>query len=122
MYRIPYMRLFMLALLATLASPALAEDYVRLTDRAAFVSLVSGKNLTSLGVSLTVGPSGTIGGRAFGRNVTGAWSWSGGYFCRTMQAGDKVFARNCQLVQQNGNRLRFIADKGTGATADLRIR
>jgi hypothetical protein len=39
-----------------------------------------------------------------------------------MKAGDKVFARNCQLVQQKAGRVRFIADKGTGATADLRIR
>jgi hypothetical protein len=116
------MRMFVFALLATLASPAMAEDYARVTDRGAFVSLVSGKSLTSLGVSLSVSPSGSIGGRAFGRDVTGTWTWTGGYFCRTMKAGDKVFARNCQLVQQKAGRVRFIADKGTGATADLRIR
>lgn len=116
------MRLFSLALLATLASPAMAEDYVRVSDRGAFVSLVSGKSLTSLGVSLVVSPSGSISGRAFGRAVTGAWSWTNGYFCRTLKAGDKVFARNCQLVQQKPGRVRFIADKGTGDTADLRIR
>ena len=116
------MRILVLAILTSLVSPALAEGYDRISDRGAFVNLVSGKSLTSLGVSLTVSPSGAISGRAFGRTVSGSWSWNGGYFCRTMQAGDKVFARNCQLVQKNGNRLRFIADKGTGATADLRIR
>lgn len=116
------MRLFVIALFATLTSPASADDYARVTDRGAFVNLVGGKSLTSLGVSLTVNPSGSISGRAFGRDVTGAWTWTGGFFCRTMKAGDRVFARNCQLVQQKGNRLRFIADKGTGATADLRIR
>jgi hypothetical protein len=116
------MRLLCLALLATLAAPAMAEDFVRVTDRGAFVSLVGGKSLTSLGVSLVVSPSGSISGRAFGRAVTGAWSWSSGYFCRTLKAGDKVFARNCQLVQQNGNRISFIADKGAGETANLRIR
>lgn len=116
------MRLSVLALLTTLASPAMADGYDRIIDRGAFVNLVSGKSLTSLGVSLTVSPSGAISGRAFGRTVTGAWTWTAGYFCRTMQAGDKVFARNCQLVQQKGDRVRFIADKGTGAIADLRIR
>lgn len=116
------MRVVLIALIATFASPAMAEDYARVTDRGAFVNLVSSKSLTSLGVSLTVSPSGSISGRAFGRAVTGDWSWSGGYFCRTMKAGDKVFARNCQLVQQKGNRVRFIADKGSGQTADLRIR
>lgn len=116
------MRTFCFFLLATLTSPAIADDYARVTDRGAFVNLVKGKSLTSLGVSLTVSPSGSIGGRAFGRNVSGTWTWNGGFFCRTMQAGDKLFALNCQVVQQKDGRLRFIANKGTGATADLRIR
>jgi hypothetical protein len=116
-----HMRWLSILLLATLTSPAMAADYVRVTDRGAFVNLVSGKSLTSLGVKLKVSSSGSIAGSAFGRTVTGAWTWNDGYFCRTMQAG-KVFERNCQVVQQNGNRLRFIADKGAGDTADLRIR
>jgi hypothetical protein len=116
------MRATLFLLLATLASPAIAGDYARVSDRGAFVNLVGGKNLTSLGVSLTVSPSGNISGRAFGSTVSGAWTWNNGYFCRTLKAGDKVFARNCQVVQQNGDRIRFIADKGTGETANLRIR
>jgi hypothetical protein len=116
------MRVLFLALFATIASPAMAEEYVRVTDRGTFVGLVTGKSLTSLGVSLKVSASGGIAGSAFGREVTGSWSWSNGYFCRTMQAGDRKFARNCQVVQKKGNRLRFIADQGSGDTADLRIR
>ncbi len=118
----PFMRFMMLPLLAALASPAMADGYARVTDRGAFVDLVRGKSLTSLGVSLTISPSGSIGGRAFGRDVSGAWTWTDGYFCRTLRAGDRVFARNCQVVQRQGDRLRFIADKGTGETANLRIR
>ena len=116
------MRLLPLMLLASLASPALAEGFVRVTDRGDFVNLVKGKSLTSLGVSLTVSPSGSIGGRAFGSTVTGSWTWNNGYFCRTLKAAGRDFARNCQVVQQNGNRIRFIADRGAGDTADLRIR
>lgn len=119
--RTPNMRLLFVVILATLASPAMA-DYVRVADRANFVALVSGKSLTTLGVSLIVSPSGSISGRAFGSDVTGNWTWSNGYFCRTLKAGSRSFARNCQLVQQNGNRIRFTADKGAGDTADLRIR
>jgi hypothetical protein len=116
------MRFISVLVLALLASPAIAGDFSRVTDRAAFVNIVGGKSLTSLGVSLTVSPSGNISGRAFGSTVSGAWTWSNGYFCRTLKAGDRVFARNCQVVQQNGDRIRFIADKGAGDTADLRIR
>jgi hypothetical protein len=116
------MRRLLIILFVTFASPAMADDYVRVTERGAFVNLVGGKSLTSLGVSLIVSPSGSIGGRAFGSNVNGAWTWNNGYFCRTLKAGSKVFARNCQLVQQNGDRIRFTADKGTGAAANLSIR
>jgi hypothetical protein len=116
------MRKLSVVLFVALASPAFADSYVRVAEREAFVDLVKGKSLTSLGVSLTVSPSGGIGGRAFGRKVTGSWTWSKGYFCRTMQAGDRVFARNCQLVQRKGSTIRFIADQGAGQTADLRIR
>jgi hypothetical protein len=116
------MRLKIVLFLVALATPASAEDYTPVTDRGAFVALVGGKSLTSLGVSLSVSPSGTISGRAFGSAVTGAWTWTGGYFCRTLKAGDRVLPRNCQLVQQKPGRVRFIADKGAGDTADLRIR
>ena len=89
----------------------MADGYARVTDRGAFVDLVGGKSLTSLGVNLVVAASGDIGGRAFGRDISGQWTWDDGYFCRTMQAGDKVFARNCPVVQRQGDRLRFIADR-----------
>jgi hypothetical protein len=116
------MRQFLIFVFVAFATPAFADGYVRVTERGAFVSLVKGKSLTTLGVSLTVSPSGGIGGSAFGRTVTGTWTWSNGFFCRTMKAGDRAFPRNCQLVQQNGKRIRFIADQGAGDTADLRIR
>jgi hypothetical protein len=116
------MRYLVAFLVIISATPAMADGYARVSDRGAFVALVSGKSLTSLGVSLSVSPSGTISGRAFGSTVSGAWTWNEGYFCRTLKAGEKVFARNCQLVQQKAGRVRFIADKGAGDTADLRIR
>jgi hypothetical protein len=115
------MRHILLAIFAMLTSPALADGWARVTDRASFVDLVRGKSLTSLGVSLTVAASGTLGGRAFGQDVSGQWTWNDGYFCRTMQAGSRVFARNCQLVERLGSRVRFIADQGPGDTADLQI-
>jgi hypothetical protein len=116
------MRTFIVVLLATLISPAMADDYTRVTDRGDFVTLVGGKSLTSLGVTLRVSPSGSISGRAFGSTVSGSWTWNNGYFCRTLKAGSRSFALNCQVVQKKGKLLRFIADKGAGDKADLRIR
>lgn len=57
-------------LLLLSSTPALAFE--RITDRSAFVGLVEGRTLTSLGVSLKVLADGQIAGRAFGRDVTGS--------------------------------------------------
>ncbi|OAN75201.1 hypothetical protein A8B78_16730 [Jannaschia sp. EhC01] len=114
---------FSAPLLASLlaAAPAFA-DLARITDRAAFAGLVQGRELSRLGVSLRVAPDGSITGRALGRDVTGTWTWEGGMFCRTLDAGDRQFARNCQVVSVDGNSIRFHADQGTGDIADFRIR
>lgn len=101
--------------------PALA-DFAQVTDRDRFVSLISGKDLTRLGIRLTVTPDGQIRGRAFGRDVTGAWRWKGGYFCRDLYWGSMDLGPNCQAVRMKGDTLRFISDQGTGQFADLYLR
>lgn len=110
------------ALLVLILSATPAFAFERITERSAFVGLVEGRTLTSLGVALQVLPDGKIAGRAFGRDVTGSWDWQGGLFCRAMAAGSRRFPRNCQVVQLDGTTLRFIADQGQGDRADLRIR
>ncbi|QYK42449.1 MAG: dihydrodipicolinate reductase [Paracoccaceae bacterium] len=102
------------------ATPALAFD--RIASKSDFVSLVSGKALTRMGITLTVKPEGVIEGRAFGQPVTGAWQWSGGLFCRDLYFGKRDLGPNCQVVQKNGDTLRFIADEGRGDYADLRLK
>lgn len=116
------LRITILAAIAALAPlPALA-DLTRITDRGVFVSTVQGRELSRLGVSLLVAANGSITGRALGRDVTGSWAWEGGMFCRTLDAGDRQFARNCQVVSADGSNIRFHADQGTGDIADFRIR
>lgn len=103
------------------ASPAMAEP-LRITDRAAFMGAISGRDLSRIGVSLRVAPDGSISGRALGRDITGTWAWESGMFCRTLDAGDRQFPRNCQVVSIDGSTIRFHADQGTGDIADFRIR
>ncbi len=110
------------ALGVTGAAPAAAESVARIEKRDDFVSLVSGRALTRFGISLTVTPDGAIEGRAFGRKVTGAWRWDGGFFCRDLAFGDEPLEPNCQVVERRGETLRFIADRGAGDHADLRLR
>lgn len=103
------------------ATPALAEGFRAIDSRAGFINLIDGKKLTRMGVNLTVTPGGQIAGRAFGKPVTGAWAWQGGYFCRDLSFGQEDLGHNCQLVQVRGQTVRFIADRGAGRHADLRL-
>ncbi|MEM7718052.1 MAG: dihydrodipicolinate reductase [Pseudomonadota bacterium] len=117
------MRVGVYAIIAVLiAGPAMAE-FKRVNDRDNFVSLVKDRSLTRLGIRLNVSDNGQISGRAFGRKVSGAWSWSSGYFCRDLYVnGNMLDGDNCQKVEVRGDTLRFTSDKGTGDTADLRLR
>lgn len=112
---------FVLAAALSGASPALAEDFERVTDKGQFMRLVDGQKLKRLGVNVKVTEDGRIDGRAFGRRVTGAWRWDSGYFCRELNWGGSPYDSNCQLVQVRGDVLRFTSDKGAGIYADLKL-
>lgn len=115
------LRMLLAAALALWAAPLWAEGFRTVESRDTFLGLVTGKSLTRFGVSLDVSPAGRISGRAFGRDVRGAWRWDGGYFCRDLSFGQQDLGPNCQVVQTDGRTLRFIADRGAGESADLRL-
>jgi len=52
----------------------------------------------------------------------GTWRWQGDYFCREMTFGDKPVEADCQVVAREGDRLRFIAERGQGQQANLTLR
>ncbi|MEO1024161.1 MAG: dihydrodipicolinate reductase [Pseudomonadota bacterium] len=107
----------------TIAAPAMASEFERVQERDSFVSLVKGRNLTRLGIRLQVSQDGDIKGRAFGKDISGDWTWDEGYFCRDLFAdGDVLDIKNCQTVEVRGNTLRFTSDKGTGDSANLRLK
>lgn len=104
--------------------PASVQAYERISDRATFVSTVGDKDLRigMYGLTLNVRDDGTISGRAAGWGITGSWSWQNGYFCRDMDWSGYPIEYNCQLVEVNGDRIRFTVDQGAGDDAVLRIR
>lgn len=109
-------------LASSFAAPAVADDFKPVTAKSEFVNLIDGRELTSLGVRLSVSPAGAIKGSAFGYDVRGAWRWQGDYFCRDLAYGSTDLGPNCQLVLVKGDTLRFVSDQGQGQSADLRLR
>ncbi len=109
--------------IAFLATPVAAQaEFSPVTERSQFVSLIENNDLTRFGIRVEVTTDGRIKGRAFGRNVSGAWKWNGDYFCRNLYWGSMDLGANCQAVRRNGATLRFISDQGTGQQADLYLR
>jgi len=111
-----------LLLLILLIFPVQALAFEPITNRDAFVDLVSDRALTRTGIRLDVTADGAIRGRAFGVRVRGEWQWRDGYFCRTLYHGQRDLGANCQSVQVNGSTVRFTLDRGAGDFADLQLR
>ena len=110
-----------LALVLGLGGAAEA-DFAKVGDRATFLDLVTGKQLTRPLVRLQVSADGEIAGRGAAWDVTGEWTWRSGYFCRNLRWGGDDLGYNCQQVETDGDRIRFIADRGTGRSADFSLR
>lgn len=106
------------------AGPALAQSYQPVTDKQTFLQLLGDKRLSNrlYGVNLRVTPDGGIVGKGAGWDVTGTWSWQDGFFCREMTWGGDPIPYNCQLVETNGQLMRFTTDQGTGDSAAFRLR
>jgi len=114
--------LIVMVLTVGVALPAVAGDFIKIDNKDRFVSLIQNRDLTRFGIRLSVTPTGDIEGRAFGREVSGAWQWSSGYFCRELYWGSRNLGANCQAVAVQGSTLRFISDRGQGEFADLVLR
>ncbi|MHA7886044.1 dihydrodipicolinate reductase [Roseicyclus sp.] len=104
------------------AAPAQAEEFRAVQSLDRFVALTNGRDLRRFGIRVQVTPDGQIEGRAFGGPVTGAWTWESGYFCRDLFWNGDDLGYNCQLVEENGDTLRFTSDRGAGIFADLTLR
>lgn len=97
-------------------------EFERVEDRDRFVQIISKGSLNRFGMTLVVQPDGRIGGRAFGRDVSGQWQWRDGYFCRDLYWGSRDLGPNCQEVKVSGEMVRFTSDQGSGDFADLRLK
>lgn len=117
-------RILAAATALSLVFPMAAAAFERISDRDAFISTVGNKDLkiALYGLTLNVRDNGTITGRAAGWDITGSWAWEDGYFCRDMDWSGYPIDYNCQLVELDGDRIRFTVDRGAGDDAVLRIR
>ncbi|MFN3663714.1 dihydrodipicolinate reductase [Yoonia sp.] len=118
------MKTLALSLGLTLTAGAAFADYAPVTDEAAFMQLVEGRELRHrfYPIRLVVQNDGQVTGSAVGWDVAGTWSWQDGYFCRELVWGGDPIPFNCQLVEVNDDLIRFTVDQGAGQAAAFRLR
>ena len=116
------------ALWTSAPQPAQAQQFQTISNQSEFLGLVNGKILTVKSpfylrnsIRLTVRRNGDIQGKALRFDLTGSWSWQGGYFCRQMDWEGTEIPFNCQQVQYDGDRVRFVSDRGAGDKADFAL-
>lgn len=97
-------------------------ENAKIVDEAQFRALVTGKTLTRPLIRLQVSPGGEISGKGASWEVTGNWTWQDGYFCRHLNWGGDDLGYNCQEVRVDGERIRFTSDRGSGDSAEFRLR
>ena len=102
------------------AGPALA-DLTKVNSQSDFVRLVAGKTLSRPLVRIEVGQDGSISGKGVSWEITGDWTWRGGYFCRNLYWGGDELGYNCQEIKVKDGRIRFTSDRGAGDSAEFRI-
>lgn len=99
-----------------------AAEFSEINDQSDFVNLIEGKELKRPFVKIEVSPEGDISGYGAAWPVTGNWTWTDGYFCRELFWDGDPLGYNCQQVMASGDRIRFTSDKGSGDSADFRLR
>ncbi len=107
--------------LVGLGGPVCA-DFVVISKKSEFFSLVEGKILQRVFIKLNISKDGQISGNAITRPVKGHWMWKQGYFCRSLFWGHRDLGYNCQEVSVSGKKIRFKSDKGEGDYADFILR
>lgn len=117
------MKTLLLSLGLSLTAGAAIADYVPVTDEAAFLQLVEGRELRHrfYPITLNVLGDGQVVGSAVGWGVEGTWSWQDGYFCRELFWGGDPIPYNCQLVEIDDDLIRFTVDQGAGQAAAFRL-
>jgi len=110
----------MLTIISSL--PALADDFKRIKTPAEFNEMVVDKKLVWGGGTATVRANGKTDGTLKKQGkYYGNWVFQKGFYCRNLIIQKKETGTNCQLVEINGNKVRFTRNQGKGHVTLLSI-
>ena len=97
-------------------------EFVVLSKRDNFLSVIEGKDLKRPLIRLQVKPDGTITGKAAAMKVTGTWVWEDRDCCRVLNWGGETSDQNCHYAAFNGDSILITTKKGAGEFADFALK
>ncbi|WP_421701313.1 hypothetical protein [Aliiroseovarius sp.] len=98
--------------------PTNAASWRRVTAREEFCALFAEKLLRGPdGLLFTLHADGQLTGHVNGDAFSGQWRWLDGYFCRDLGDGRE----ECETIETDGTRMRYIRNKGAGAAVIVSI-
>ena len=106
------------AILITLGATFVDAAAKKIRKEAEFNQLVVGKTLNYPDGTFIKVTNGKLSGKAGnGQKITGAWNWQGRFFCRNVVVGKNPVNEDCQRVENDGDTVTFIRNKGRGKRA-----
>ncbi len=109
--------------IAFAAIPALAEFKKVKSEQQLRTELVGKKMYDEHGNWFRWNSDGTMSGKLKSKKkFAGAWVWNKKYLCRNAVVGDKKLATDCQLIEVDGNTVRYTRNKGKGESRLLTIK
>lgn len=109
--------------LAMMAAPALA-DFKRITSEEQLrAELVGKKMYDDNGNWFRWNANGSMSGKLKdGQKFSGAWNWQKGFACRVAKVGNRDLGQDCQVIERDGNKVRFTRKQGKGESGMLTLR
>ncbi|MEO1113443.1 MAG: hypothetical protein AAFY05_13965 [Pseudomonadota bacterium] len=88
-----------------------------ITTQQDFLEHVAGRRLILEDSWVIITPQGGVEGVGPDRKaITGTWSWSDTYYCRSIFFGGKDLPEDFQTVTLAGDKVSFVHDRGHGET------
>ena len=108
--------------LSPLTASAENFNFKQIKTEREFREIVVDKKIVGEGLTMIIHSNGSISGKVKKGKITGAWKWSGKYFCRNFRIGnEKDAGTDCQKMSVDGDHLQTIKNKGKGDASVLTI-
>ena len=94
----------------------------RVETEAAFRAAFADRVLEGDGIVFTIHGDGRMTGQVDGATLSGRWVWREGMFCRTATLDGTDLGTDCEVIEADGGRMRYIRDGGRGAASVVTVR